>query len=229
MTRVLAVVPARNERGRVGPAVRALAALASEVVVVDDASTDGTAREAEEAGARVVSLPARRGKGGALAAGIAAAQPAGDDVLLFADADLSSAAAGLGVLVAEVAAGRADVAIAAPPREAPSGFGLVEGFARWGIRRLTGRELSRPLSGQRAVRAGVLAGADLGSGFGVETALTIDALRAGYRVVEVPVEFTHARTGRTVAGFVHRARQGRDVAAALASRWRAGSRAGVRR
>src|SRR5262245_24313351 len=100
-----------------------------------------------------------------------------------------------------------------------SGFGLVEGLAGWGIRRSTGRRMDRPLSGQRAIRreAGSMGFA---RGFGVETAFTIDALRAGYRVVEVPCEITHARTGRDPAGFAHRARQGVDVVRALASRWR---------
>jgi hypothetical protein len=39
-------------------------------------------------------------------------------------------------------------------------------------------------------------------------------------VMEVPCEFTHAKTGRDPAGFAHRARQGAEVARALASRWR---------
>jgi hypothetical protein len=45
-------------------------------------------------------------------------------------------------------------------------------------------------------------------------------MRAGFRVVEIPVEFVHARTGRSVAGFGHRARQGGDISLALLSRLR---------
>jgi hypothetical protein len=144
------------------------------------------------------------------------------DVLLLADADLEETASNLGVLVEEVVAGEADLAIAAPPRAGgPSGFGLVEGLARWGTARLTGRRFDRPLSGQRAVRAEVVkAAGGFAGGFGAETGFTIDALRAGYRVVEVPCEIRHARTGRDPAGFAHRGRQGIDVARALANRWR---------
>ena len=93
-------------------------------------------------------------------------------------------------------------------------------MARRGIRALTGKAMTRPLSGQRALRRDVLAGVRIAQRFGVETAMTIDALRAGFRVVEIPLEFEHSRTGRDTAGFVHRARQGADVLLVLLSRLR---------
>jgi glycosyltransferase involved in cell wall biosynthesis len=215
---ITAVVPAYNEERRVAATVRALRSIpgVAEVIVVDDGSTDATASEAASAGARVVTLERNRGKGHALERGVAASTA---PILLLADADLEGSAANLRALVEPLRDDIADVAIAAPPRTGgPSGFGLVEGLAGWGIRRLTGKRLSRPLSGQRAIRRDAAGG--FAAGFGVETAFTIDALRAGYRVVEVPCEITHARTGRDPAGFAHRARQGIDVIRALASRWR---------
>jgi glucosyl-3-phosphoglycerate synthase len=48
--------------------------------------------------------------------------------------------------------------------------------------------------------------------------MTIDAARAGLRVVEVPVAMTHAVTGRDPAGFLHRARQGWDLLGAVVPR-----------
>jgi len=221
VTRVAAIVPARNEAGRVGATVAALREIPeiSEIVVVDDASADATATEAARAGARVIQLERNLGKGGALARGAAAAAA---DVLLLVDADLEASAAATAALLRPVLDGAADLVIAAPPRlGGPSGFGLVEGVARWGIRRLTGRDLARPLSGQRALRREVLdAAGGFAPRFGAETGLTVDALRAGYRVMEMPCEISHARTGRDAAGFLHRARQGADVAASLARRWR---------
>jgi len=217
---IAAIVPARNEAGRVGETIAAIRTIAGvdEVIVVDDASTDGTALEAEGAGARVIRLDRDLGKGGALNRGVSATDA---DVLLLVDADLRSSAANLAVLLPPVLAGEADVAIAAPPADGTrSGFGVVERFARWGIRRLTGSTIGRPLSGQRVLRRAVLEGAGgFAPRFGVETALTIDALRAGYRVIEVPCQISHARTGRDPAGFAHRARQGSDIALALAGRW----------
>src|SRR5207302_5679249 len=84
-----------------------------------------------------------------------------------------------------------------------------------GAERATGWRPAAPLSGQRAVRAEVLRSVDLASGFGLETALNIDAVRAGARVLEVPVVMEHRHTGRGPRGFAHRAAQGADVARAL--------------
>ena len=219
MTHVAAIVPARNEAARIVDTVRALRAIheITEVVVVDDASIDATAQHAADAGAAVVRLSRRVGKGGALRAGLAKTQA---PVVVFIDGDLGSSA-GIGrALLEPILAGEADLTIAAPAPAGPSGFGLVERLSRRGIRRLTGITMARPLSGQRALRRDVLARARLAPRFGVETAMTIDALRAGFRVVEIPLEFEHDRTGRDTGGFMHRARQGADVVLALVSRLR---------
>ena len=44
-------------------------------------------------------------------------------------------------------------------------------------------------------------------GFGMEIGMTIDAVRAGRRLVEVELDLHHRATGRTLAGFLHRGRQ----------------------
>lgn len=96
MPRLSIVVPAFNEAMRLGPTLdRVLGYLAdfpggAEVLVVDDGSADGTAAVAAryaERGVRLVRLPANRGKGAALRAGVLASR--GDEVLLC-DADLST-------------------------------------------------------------------------------------------------------------------------------------------
>ena len=48
--------------------------------------------------------------------------------------------------------------------------------------------------------------------------MTVDAVRLGFRVVEIDVEMSHRATGRTVGGFVHRGRQGVHVLAAMVPR-----------
>jgi hypothetical protein len=97
------------------------------------------------------------------------------------------------------------------------------GLARQGMVRVTGRRMSEPLSGQRAVRWEVLpALLPFAPGFGVEVAMTMDALRAGLRVVEIEVDLRHAATGKDLAGLRHRGRQARAIARELARRraWR---------
>jgi glycosyltransferase involved in cell wall biosynthesis len=71
--RVLAIVPAHNEVGRVGRVVAGTVERGLPVLVVDDGSADGTGAEASAAGARVLRLEPNRGKGAALKAGFAQA------------------------------------------------------------------------------------------------------------------------------------------------------------
>jgi hypothetical protein len=115
-----------------------------------------------------------------------------------------------------------DLAIAVLPPQAGGGLGSVRRFAAWAIRRLGGVRTTAPLSGQRAITRACLAAArPLAPGFGVETAMTIDAARAGFRVEEIAVPgLTHRATGRGVRGFVHRGRQGIQIAAAVVARIR---------
>jgi hypothetical protein len=88
-------------------------------------------------------------------------------------------------------------------------------MAAWLIRRASGFEAFEPLSGQRAVTGDALqACRPVAHGFGVETAMTIDAVRRGFRVVEIDVEMGHRPTGRDLRGFVHRGRQGVDIVVA---------------
>src|SRR5690606_9377192 len=218
LTLVSVVIPAFNEAGPLPATLAAVAALGpDEVIVVDDGSSDGTGAAAAKRGAAVVRLPFNMGKGAALTAGVRASR---GEVLLFLDADLGASASEAAKLLHPVLAGRADMAVGAFPRGArPSGFGLVQGVARLAVRGLTGLEMASPLSGQRAVRRAVLERiGPLARGFGVDAALTVDAARAGFRVVEVPVDMRHRRTGRDAAGFLHRGRQLAHLFGALAPR-----------
>jgi hypothetical protein len=213
---VVAIVPAKDAAATVAGTVRALVALrdVDEVVVVDDGSSDDTTAAARAAGGWVLRLPDNRGKAGAVAAGVGLAPHAG--TYLLVDADVGPTASAVSALLAPVLAGLADMAIGVLPGAGrKGGFGLVRRLAGWGIRRATGTKVEAPLSGQRAVRGDLLRSCPLAARFGLETGLTIDARRAGARVVEVPVGMDHRHTGRTARGFAHRGRQGADVARAL--------------
>jgi len=218
------IVAARNEADRVGETVAALreAFPGAPIWVADDASTDGTAEVAMAAGARVVSRGRPHGKGGNVTAAAEAALSDGaaaPELVLLCDADIGGSAAALGPLVAAVEAGECDLAVAAFGRRVGGGFGLALGFARWAIRRLCGFEPEAPISGQRAMRADVLrATLPFARGYGMEIGMTADAVRAGYRVREYELDLTHRATGRTLAGFLHRARQLLDFTRAYRAR-----------
>jgi glycosyltransferase involved in cell wall biosynthesis len=216
--KVVALVAAHEESARIAATVTALHGLVDEVVVVDDGSSDGTSSAALVAGATVLRASRRRGKGRAIEESLERLPPA--DVWLLADADLGLTASGLGPLVDAVCEGSADVAIAAFPKLGGGGFGIVKRTAARLIRAACGFDAQEPLSGQRALTAAALAVVrPLAPGFGIEVGMTIDAVRAGLRVIEIPIEgLSHRPTGRGARGFAHRARQGADILAAVAAR-----------
>lgn len=220
-----ALIPAYNEVDRIAATIAAVGALPSlaqsgEIIVVDDGSTDDTAARAEVAGADVVLRQWHQGKGAALQAGLAISR---GDILLLLDADLGSSASEAEKLLLPVISGAVDMTIATFPVVPGSagGFGLVVRLARWGIRRLTGRTMAAPLSGQRAVKREVLIEVGrFAHGWGAEVGLTVAALRAGFRVLEVPTNMTHRVTGRKPADIRHRAAQFTAVAQTLLRMWR---------
>ena len=193
------LVAARDEEGRIGRTVGALreAFPEAEVLVADDGSRDGTAAEAEAAGAIVLRLP-RRGKGQTLSAGERAAVPGR---LVVCDADLSGD-------LRPLLESRADIAVAAFVERQGGGFGLAKRAGRALVRLRSGFEAREPLSGQRALSPRARAACfPLAPGFGCEVRMTIDAIRAGLAVEEHELPLRHRATGRDAKGFAHRGRQ----------------------
>ncbi|WP_432509993.1 glycosyltransferase family 2 protein [Kineococcus sp. SYSU DK001] len=229
---VAVVVPAKDEQERIAATVRAVAALdvVDVVVVVDDGSSDLTSKVARDAGAVVVAHPRNRGKAAAMRTGAQAvaqwerARPregVRPRPLLFVDADLGASAAATAPLTVPVLSGEADMTIAVLPRQATAGggHGFVVGLSRRGTLAAAGWSPQQPLSGMRCLtRAAFEAALPLAPGWGVETALTIDLLRAGFVVREVPCDLHHRVSGADLRGQLHRAAQFRDVARALGRR-----------
>ena len=212
------VVAARNEADRVGETVAALRGAFPEAAiwVADDASTDGTAEAAMAAGAQVVSRRRPHGKGANVTAAVEAALSVSPPpaLVLLCDGDLGrlggpARPAGRGC----ARAGECDLAVAVFSQRAGGGFGVALGFARWAIRRLCGADAAAPISGQRALRVDALrATLPFARGYGMEVGMTVDAVRAGYRLREYELDLAHRATGRSLGGFAHRARQLADFA-----------------
>jgi len=229
---VAVVIPAKDEAARIAATVAAARAIdgVDVVVVVDDGSTDQTSTLATGAGATVTLHPRTLGKAAAMETGADLVRLLDQQdgvtsprLLLFLDADLEDTARNAAPLVPPVLAGEADMTIATlPPQSQPGGGrGLVVNLSRKGIEAATGFQATQPLSGQRCLtREAFDAARPLARGFGVETGLTIDLLRQGFRVREVEVDLHHRVTGTDVLAHLHRARQYRDVALALAARRR---------
>ncbi|MGH2838454.1 MAG: glycosyltransferase family 2 protein, partial [Thermoleophilaceae bacterium] len=181
------IVTARNEAERLGDTLRALkqAFPDARIVVADDASTDSTPHIALQEEAELVRAPARLGKGGAANLAVERLRRDGPlpDVLL-ADGDLGTSAGRLTGLV-----GKGDFVVAVFAKRVGGGFGVALGFAAWVIERLTGLEPRAPISGQRYLSAEAAAAVTpFAPGFGMEIGMTVDAHRAGLRLLEVELD-----------------------------------------
>jgi hypothetical protein len=197
------LVAARDEEAVIAQTVAALRRgfPDAEVIVADDGSRDGTAALAEEAGAIVLRL-SRRGKGQALSAAERAAPPGR---LLLCDADLSGDLSAL-------ADGDGDLTVAAFAERVGGGFGIAKRVARSMVELLGGVRTREPLSGQRSLSQSARAACfPVAAGFGCEVRMTIDAARSELEIREIELPLGHRATGRDMRGFVHRARQLRDV------------------
>ncbi|AGB40545.1 glycosyl transferase [Halobacteroides halobius DSM 5150] len=219
--KVSVLIPAYNEETTIGTTIKAITNIdfVSEIVVIDDGSKDDTFKQAKRAGASVLSLDTNQGKGAALNYGI---QQVTGDIILFIDADLEDSAREAKKLLRPVLNEEADMTIAQfPPAEVKGGIGLVKGLATWGLKKITNQDFKTPLSGQRALTMDLVKKVrKFANGFGVEVALTIDACKLGFKVVEVPVNMTHRETKRNIRGFLHRGKQFKDVLKVLASKIR---------
>jgi glycosyltransferase involved in cell wall biosynthesis len=221
----VAIVAARNEGERIGATLDALseAMPGARLLVADDASTDGTTEVAMTKGAWVIRRGRPHGKGANVTA---AARAALDEfgertTILLCDGDLGASAGRLPTLMDAVDAGECDLAVAAFAEPEGGGFGIALGYARRAVERSCGAQAAAPLSGQRAMRLVTLrALLPFADGWGMETGMTIDAVRAGLPVKEIRLPLEHRATGRTPAGFLHRARQLRDIRRAARARAR---------
>jgi glycosyltransferase involved in cell wall biosynthesis len=188
---VTVVLPALDEAEAL-PAALASFPAGTDLVVVDNGSSDGTAAVAAAAGARVVTEP-RRGFGAACWAGVQASP--GAEVVAFADADGSFDGADLPAVAGPVLGGQADLVIGSRitgvrEREAMTAFAAASNRALGlACRLLFGVPLS-DLGPFRAIRRDTLLGLgvrDRGQGWPLE--MVGRAGRAGLRVVEVPVSY----------------------------------------
>jgi len=210
---VVAVIPTYDEVENLEAVVKGVRAVVPDahIVVVDDASTDGTdvlaVRLAAELGeVELLARPGKLGLGSAYRDGFRRAIDAGAEVCVQIDADLSHDPQVLPALVANIEHG-ADLAIGS--RYVPGG--ATESWprrrrwlSRWGNRYaagVLGLAVNDATSGYRAYRAAALESIDFESvaadGYAFQIEMTHRLVRAGGRIVEFPIVFRDRRAGHS--------------------------------
>jgi glycosyltransferase involved in cell wall biosynthesis len=197
--RVSVVIPALNEEEPIADVVRGCLAtgIPSEVIVVDNGSTDRTVERATAAGARVV--PAPRGYGNACAAGVAAVSPE-SDIVVFLDGDGSDCPELMDQLVRPITEGTHDFVIGSRTRgkREPGSMNAQQVFAGylagWLVRPLYGVKYT-DMCPFRAIRRDALAKLGMKERtYGWNLEMQMRVARAGLRILEVPVNH-RCRTG----------------------------------
>jgi dolichol-phosphate mannosyltransferase len=211
--RTLIVLPTYDEAENIGTVLRAIrsAVPAADVLVVDDASPDGTADLAEALAAdlgqvKVLRRPGKQGLGRAYCAGFSVGLAEGYEILIEMDADLSHDPTDLPSLITAVEHG-ADLAIGSryvPGGTIPDWSWHRKALSRWGNRYAAaalGLGVNDATSGFRAYRATTLAEIDLddvrSDGYGFQVELTFKAVRNGAKVWEIPIAFVDRRAGES--------------------------------
>jgi glycosyltransferase involved in cell wall biosynthesis len=202
------IIPALNEEAAIAPVLDGLrGALATarveqaEILVVDNGSNDGTARVAQEHGARVVQEP-RRGYGQACLAGIAALSAA-TEIVVFLDADGSDDPEDLGRLLAPLQEGRADLVLGSRTEAARNAraFTPQQTFGNWlatRLMRLLFGACFSDLGPFRTIRRDALAKLHMqDTNYGWTIEMQIKAHRRGLRVVEIPVNYRKRIAGQS--------------------------------
>ena len=205
-----AVIPARNEQDNIAPVVTALLNLhtieghrvVDDVVVCDNGSTDATASQARQAGARVVHEP-RAGYGPACLAAIAALRAV--DVVLFVDGD-QSVDVGQSVTLLDAIADGADLAIGSRTL-GRSERGALSAPQRIGnhvasrmIRLLWGIPVT-DLGPFRAIRTDALRRLDMrATAYGWTVEMQVKAVQSRMQMVEIPVDTRRRRFGKSKVG-----------------------------
>ncbi len=197
MMRWCVLIPARNESAAIGRVVAGLVQQDTEVLVIDDGSTDQTAQAARASGARVLSRGGVRGKGAALREGFTWAIARGYDAVVTMDADGQHAPEDARLLVKAADATDADLIIGnrmRQPKRMPP------------LRRWTNRVMSAVLSllarrwvpdsqcGLRLIRCDLLRRCRLRADhYEIESELVLEAARLKARISSIPIRSIYRR------------------------------------
>ncbi len=189
-TRLSIIIPAKNEAAVIGDVVSSVRSVYknAEILVIDDGSTDDTARLARDSGAQVVTHPVSLGNGAAIKAG---ARAASGDVLVMMDGDGQHKAEDIPSLIEKLDGGF-DMVIGARNSGSHAGIGRLAANGLYNVfaSMISGHRILDLTSGFRAVRADLFKKFLylLPNGFSYPTTITMAFLRSGFPITFVSIK-----------------------------------------
>lgn len=198
--KIILVVPALNEQGKIGRVVRgAPGRIVDEILVVDDGSTDNTKKEAEEAGAKVISHPGNKGVGAALRTGMEYALTQGFDIVVIMGGDDQDRGGEMDLLLGPIVEEGYDFVQGSRRLGGKRAVNLplfrrvtTKGYS-WLFRMLTGFPCTDGTNGFRAFRTSLLKDERINlrqdwlDTYELEPYLFYKTIELGYKVQEAPV------------------------------------------
>jgi len=195
---IAVVIPAKDEEATIGELLDRISRVRVpghelRPIVVDDGSTDGTAGIARGRGALVVSHPANRGLGAAVRTGLRAAVETGAPAVAYLDADLEYYPEDIPRLLEPVLAGRADYVLGSRFLGGVKGMSLHRRLGNYTfttlLTLLTRRRVTDGQTGMRAFSHEAALKAEIIHDYNYAQVLTLDLLRKGMRMEEVPIRY----------------------------------------
>jgi glycosyltransferase involved in cell wall biosynthesis len=189
--RVLALIPAFNEADHVAAVIQKARPHVSEVVVIDDGSSDQTAAVAQAAGANVLRHDVNKGKGGAIITALDYFAKSAADFGVLLDADGQHDPAEILKFVAAARQCGAGIVVGTRMQDTqamPWIRMLTNRFTSWITSRLARERITDSQCGYRLVARAVLPDLKLSTvRFETETEMLIQAGRAGHKIVSLPI------------------------------------------
>lgn len=206
------VVPAKDEEATIGELLSRIARVrvpdhTLRAFVVDDGSSDLTSEISSRHGAAVLRHPTNRGLGASLLTGLQAAVGAGADAVVYLDADLEYSPEDIPLVAAPILSGRADYVLGS---RFPHGARLMKLSRRLGnhvftalLSLLAGRRISDGQTGMRAFSREAADRAEIIHDYNYAQVLTLDLLRKGMKMEEVPVSYQPRKHGESFVNWTY--------------------------
>lgn len=188
-TQLTVVIPARNEREGIAWVIEEARKCADEVIVVDDASTDGTRQLAEKLGAKVVSNKGKKGYIGAIKTGF---EKASGDIVITLDADGEHDPSDIPLLVEPILEGRVDLVLGRREKISRISERLINWLTTFKVKVSDSGVGFRAMKKELALRLDLTGKCTCGT-------LVLEANHHGARIAEVPITLHPIPKGRKTA------------------------------